>query len=150
MPLARVILDTSTIIMPITRPASSQRWLMDAWQDGLILPIISEDTEQELLKVMRYPRFQIAEEMIRPMADQYLRYCETVVVPNPAPFVAACRDPTDQKFVDLAKQSEAQYLVSSDEDLLDMRNQMDESWAEEGFAIVTPAQLFAIIKSGKG
>ena len=150
MPVPRVILDTSTIIMPIIRPASSHRWLLDAWQDGLILPIISEDTQEELLKVMRYPQFEIAEEMIRPMADQYLRYCETVVIPNPPPFVAVCRDPTDQKFVDLAKQSEAQYLVSSDEDLLDMRDQIDESGAEEGFVIVTPAELFAIIRLGKG
>ena len=59
MPVPKVILDTSTIIMPITRPASSHRWLLDAWQDGLILPIISEDTQEELLKVMHYPQFEI-------------------------------------------------------------------------------------------
>ena len=145
MPVPRVVLDTSTIIMPITRPGSSHRWLMDAWQDGQIIPLISEETQEEFLRVMHFARFEIAEEMIRPIANQYLGYCETVVVPNPPPATPTCRDPKDQKFVELAQQGRAQYLVSSDRDLLDMKNQMDQSGPEGGFVIVRPAELFAII-----
>ena len=146
MPVPRVVLDTSTVIMPITRPESSHRWLMDAWQDGQIKPLISQQTQEELLRVMHNPRFQIADEMIQPIANQYLEYCETVVVPNPPPVTPVCRDPKDQKFVELAQHGSAQYLVSFDGDLLGMTNQMDESGPEGGFLIVRPAELFATIQ----
>ena len=146
MPVPRVVLDTSTVIMPIIRPESSHRWLIDAWQDIQIIPLISQETQEELLRVMQNPRFQIEEEMIQPIADQYLEYCETVAVPNPPPATPVCRDPKDQKFIELAQQGRAQYLVSFDGDLLDMKNQMDKSGPEGGFLIVRPAELFAIIQ----
>ena len=146
MPVPRVVLDTSTVIMPIIRPESSHRWLIDAWQDIQIIPLISQETQEELLRVMQNPRFQIEEEMIQPIADQYLEYCETVVVPNPPPATPVCRDPKDQKFIELAQQERAQYLVSFDGDLLDMKNQMDKSGPEGGFLIVRPAELFAMIQ----
>ena len=146
MPVPRVVLDTSTVIMPITRPESSHRWLMDAWQDIQIVPLISQQTQEELLRVMHNPRFQIEEEMIQPIANQYLEYCETMVVPNPSPATPVCRSPKDQKFIELAQQGRAEYLVSFDGDLLDMKTRMDESGPEGGSLIVRPPELFATIQ----
>ena len=48
--------------------------------------------------------------------------------------------------MELAQQGRAQYLVSFDGDILDMKNQMDQSGPEGSFVIVRPAELFAIIQ----
>ena len=34
----RVVLDTSVILMPITRPGSGHAWIREAWQNRTLLP----------------------------------------------------------------------------------------------------------------
>ena len=46
----RVVLDTNTVVMPITRGTrSNDSWLIGEWQSQNIIPIISEATKSELL-----------------------------------------------------------------------------------------------------
>ena len=147
MPSPRVVLDNNTVLMPLIRPGSSHRWLMDAWWNEQITPLISQETREELLRKLRDPRFKIPEEMVPIIASEYLDYCETVAIPDPPPLTPKCRDATDQKFIELAQQGEAQYLVSNDPDLLVMKDQMDQNKSEAKFAIIKPAELFAIIQA---
>lgn len=51
--------------------------------------------------------------------DRQVRLCEAVV-PSPTDHRLRCRDGDDQKFLDLALASKAQWLLTSDRDLLSM------------------------------
>ena len=50
MTIGRVVLDTNTVVMPITRGTkSNDSWLIREWQSGNIIPLISQATRSELL-----------------------------------------------------------------------------------------------------
>ena len=145
MPSPRVVLDTSTVVMPITRANSSHRWLLEAWQQGLITPLISQETREELLRVLSDQRFGIDNDQIIRIANQYLDHCEMVETANPPQTNLICRDQKDQKFITLAQLGKATYIVSADEDLLVLRDRTDEHAPETAFAIVRASELQAII-----
>ena len=54
--------------------------------------------------------------------------------------VRACRDPKDDKILELAVNGRANYIVTSDDDLLDLN-------PFRGIAIVRPAEFLTIVDS---
>ncbi len=134
-----MVLDTSTVLMPITRPGSGESWLRELWQDGTIEPLISKDTRAELIRALQYPRFGLTNEQIASTAEIYLAYCTEVVIPEPPPTVPSCRDRTDEPFLTLAYQAKAAgvfplCIVSKDRDLLSVAGQSE-------IPIIKPAEL---------
>ena len=125
MPPRRVVLDTNTVLMPITNASSNDSWLVGEWHTGNIIPLTSEATETELLETLRKPRLGIREEDIDSMAATYLGYCERVEIPEPPPETPPCDDPSDQKFIILAYQAGADALVSRDRKVLALREESD-------------------------
>ena len=138
----RVVLDTSVILMPITRPGSGHAWIREAWQNRTLLPLTSDDTEAELVRTLRnHPRLNLNELQVAAIAGLYLAHCRKIVIPDPPPPTPPCRDATDQPFLTLAYQAQADYLVTGDDDLLSLRDESD-------IPIIKPADLRAIIAFG--
>lgn len=118
----RVVLDTSTVIMPVTRTSSKHRWIGDAWHDGHITPLISDATEREFQRTLHSPRLRIPAHRIPELARDYLDYCIKVTITEPILPTPECRDPDDQPFLDLAYYAGVDYLVARDQDLLVLRD----------------------------
>ena len=137
--MMRLVLDTNSVLMPITRITSSDIWLRAAWEQRRIVPLTSNDTEAELLRTLRNSRFRIPEDQITDTAAAYLDYCERVVIPDPPPETPTCRDPNDQMFLILAYQATADYLVTKDPDLLALKD-------ESEIPIITPSELSVIVR----
>lgn len=135
----RLVLDTSSVLMPIARPGSSDAWLREAWEQQRIVPLTSNETESELVRTLRSPRFEIEQDAIMSVAAAYLDYCERIVVPDPPPETPICRDPNDQPFLILAYHAAADYLVTKDPDLLALKD-------ESEIPIVTPSELRVILR----
>ena len=135
----RLVLDTNSVLMPITRPGSSDVWLREAWEQQRIVPLTSNETESELIRTLRSPRFEIEQDEIMNVAGTYLDYCERIAVPDPPPETPTCRDPNDQPFLILAYHATADYLVTRDPDLLALKD-------ESEIPIVTPSELRAILR----
>jgi putative PIN family toxin of toxin-antitoxin system len=95
----------------------SLSWLIDHWQSSTVTPLVSQATTQELLRVLNYPKFSLSTEKIE----------NVISVPN-AP---VCRDPHDQKFINLAILGQADILVTGDTDLHVLNEQLP-------FALETP------------
>ena len=137
--MMRLVLDTNSVLMPITRTTSSDIWLRAAWEQQHIVPLTSSDTEAELLRTLRNRRFRIPEDQITDTAAAYLNYCERVAIPDPPPETPLCRDPDDQMFLALAYQAAADYLVTKDPDLLALKD-------ESEIPIITPSELSVILR----
>ena len=137
--MIRPVLDTNAVLMPITRSGSNDIWLRDAWEQQRIVPLVSDETEAELIRTLHSPRFEIEEDQILNVAAAYLDYCERIVVPDTPPETPQCRDPNDQMFLVLAYQAGADYLVTRDDDLLVLKD-------ESKIPIVTPSQLSVILQ----
>jgi putative PIN family toxin of toxin-antitoxin system len=113
----RVVLDTNVVLSALLfggRPAARVR---TGWQSARFVLLASTATAQELVRVLRYPKFKLsAAEQAELLAD-FMPWVEVVEIPTPPPQVPPCRDPLDLPFLHLAVTGKARALVSGDRDL---------------------------------
>lgn len=114
----RVVLDTNIIVSALLFSQGRLSSFRDLWQHGHILPLISRDSVQELLRVLIYPKFKLSSEEREDLFADYLPFAEVVAIPTPAPSMPSCRDPKDELFLHLALTGQAQALLTGDADLL--------------------------------
>ena len=98
----RLVLDTNVLLSALVFRSASMTWLRTAWQSEGIIPLASRDTVSELLRVLAYPKFRLTPSDRDDLLADYLPWCETVTIPDPAPVTPGCRDPFDQPFLVLA------------------------------------------------
>ena len=113
----RLVIDTNVLLSALLFHAGSLSWLRHAWHSNAIRPLVSRDTTVELIRVLSYPKFGLADDERDELLGDYLPWCETVAVSKPVE-VPACRDPFDRPFLALALTAKADALVTGDKDLL--------------------------------
>jgi putative PIN family toxin of toxin-antitoxin system len=99
---------------------------------GLDLTIVaSEATIAELHRTLLRQKFNkwVSYEL---RMELFARYLNSVILVSPTTRVAECRDPKDDKFLELALDGKAEVLVTGDSDLLCMH-----PW--RGIEILSPA-----------
>ncbi len=114
----RVVLDTNVVLSALVFGSGAAGRVRRAWQQGVLLPLASSVTVQELVRVLAYPKFRLSQPDQDELLADYLPYTETVRIPQPPPKVPACRDVLDEPFMHLSVVGKAQVLVSGDRDLL--------------------------------
>jgi putative PIN family toxin of toxin-antitoxin system len=114
----RVVLDTNVVLSALVFGGGMAGRLRLAWQRGLVLPLASTATAQELVRVLAYPKFGLSLQEQGELLADYVPYVKTVRVPQPPPPVPDCRDTMDVPFLHLAIAGRARALVSGDGDLL--------------------------------
>lgn len=113
---ARVVMDTNVVVSAVLLPRSVPRQAFDrALEHGTVL--ISSATVAELHDVLRRPRFDkyVHEDERLAFLATLVRDAELVEVTD---IVTDCRDPKDNKFLELALSGKATHILSGDEDLL--------------------------------
>jgi len=134
---ARCVFDTNTLVSALlferSTPGEAVRW---ALQNGEIL--ISPSTLEELAEILQREKF---DRYVTPSErEEFLEaFVEGATFIEPTEVIRACRDPKDDKFLELAVSGEADYVVTGDADLLDLNPFRDIS-------IVTPAEFLAAVK----
>jgi len=82
--------------------------------------VFSEESLKEFLEVANRPKFRkyFLEDDIRELLDLFEYYGKLVEVTS---IVDVCRDPKDNFLLALAKDSQADYLITGDKDLLELK-----------------------------
>jgi len=119
----RLVLDTNVLVSALLLRSAGARWLRDAWQTGLLNPMANRVTVTELLHVLAYPKFALAQSDQEELLADYLPWCEIVTMPDELPKVPQCRDVRDQPFLELAVVAGVSGLITGDKDLLALRDQ---------------------------
>lgn len=114
----RWILDTNVVLSALIRPGGVTGRLRLAWQSRRFVPLISQPTAAELIRVLAYPKFKLAPEEQHDLLADYLPWTEIFRVPDVPPKTPACRDPHDVPFMQLALAAKTDALVTGDGDLL--------------------------------
>ena len=134
-PRARVVVDTNALISRLLIPASVPgRAVRKAVDDAQLL--ISEDTLGELAEVLSRRQF----DAYIKIADRqdFLRLLGRVAEMIPIVYtIRACRDPKDDKFLELAVNGRADLIVTGDKDLLALD-------PFQHVRILTPARYLAL------
>jgi putative PIN family toxin of toxin-antitoxin system len=113
----RLVVDTNVFVSAALKasswPAYTLRWVS---RHGTLLKTAA--TEQEILDVLRRPR--IASKLAPFVFDQMCELLAAAKLVAITERIAACRDPDDDKFIELAVSGRADALISGDEDLLSL------------------------------
>jgi len=125
----RLVVDTNIFVSAALKeaswPANTLRWI--GKYGGLLK---SEITEQEVIAVLQRPR--LAPKLAPFFLDQVRRMLAAAELVDITERIAACRDPDDDKFLELAVNGHADVIVSGDADLLALDSFRD-------IPIITPA-----------
>ena len=113
----RVVIDTNVLLSALLFHAGTLAWLRTAWQARRICPLASRETMNELIRALSYPKFNLTDGEREDLLADYLPWCETIIVSNPAE-IPECRDRFDRPFLGLALMAQADALVTGDKDLL--------------------------------
>lgn len=117
---ARLVLDTNVVLSALIFTGGRSARVRSGWQSGRFLPLASAATASELILVLGYPKFRLSAEEQDQLLGDIVPWFEVVKVPEPPPAVAACRDPFDLPFLQLAVAGKARAIVSGDRDLLSL------------------------------
>lgn len=111
----RVVVDTNVLIRAVLKDQSMPAVAVHlARERGALLKSVA--TEQQLLAVLDRPRIaQLIAPAARAWLESLLRGAELVTIIE---HIQACRDHTDDKFLELAVNEKADVIVSGDADLL--------------------------------
>ena len=134
----RCVVDTGVAVSALLLPRSVPRQAFDAAARGRLL--VSEATIGELDDVLRRPKFNtyLSEERRLTFLAALLREAEMVDVMD---VVTACRDPKDNKFLELALSGQANHIITGDLDLLVLH-------PFRGIAVVNPKAFLTMLADG--
>ena len=113
-----VVLDTNLLLSALVFSGGRLAALRTAWQTGRCMPLVSQATAAELIRVLASPKFKQSPADREELLADYLPHCRSVRIPARLPKLPTCRDVNDQMFIELAAAGKADFLVTGDHDLL--------------------------------
>ena len=135
-PDLRVVFDTNVVVSAMLLPLSIPRRALDrAMREGRTL--ISAATITELDEVIHLPKFDkyLSEEERIEFLTTLVHEAELV---NVVETVTDCRDPRDNKFLELAVSGGATHIVTGDSDLLMLH-------PFRGIIVVSPSMFLTLV-----
>lgn len=132
----RIVIDTNVVVSAFFFGSGVPGQVFDAVYEHHKL-LFSAETYAELCDVLlrsKFDRYALREERIN-FLETYPRLGTEIIVQTE---ITLCRDPKDNMFLALAIDGKADYLITSDTDLLDL-NAIQET------AIVTPRTFYETV-----
>jgi putative PIN family toxin of toxin-antitoxin system len=116
----RLVLDTSVFISALLFDGQPGK-LINLWQEGKVIFLVSAEVLKEYLAVLSYPKFRLTKKEIKSLIEaEVVPFFEPVRIKTKLQVVS--KDPSDDKFLELAVDGKADFLVSSDKHLLELKS----------------------------
>jgi len=137
----RVVLDANVLVSALISAKGIPARLLVYWQEDKFDLVLSAATLQELERVLYYPRLREQYPLPEEEIQQFLHLLRTLAIEvTPSEEIAAVeRDPTDNRYIECALDGVAQYIVSGDGHLLDLREY-------RGIRILTPIEFVTVLQ----
>lgn len=121
---------------------------------GAVELYLSQETLAEIEEVLTRPKFRkrfitLTDKMIEAFLNDIKSKAK--ILKNAPSFFKYSRDPKDEKYINLAAEAEADFIVSRDKDLLDLMTGIDNESKEfrqrfRHLKIVAPVEFLRIIR----
>lgn len=115
----RAVVDTNILVRAVIRPTGAVGPVLMRLRQGDYILLYAQPLLEELVDVLNRPRirdkYQLTDQDIQTVIGLILLRGEAVL---PQERITACRDPRDDKFLEVAVAGEANVIVSGDDDLL--------------------------------
>jgi putative PIN family toxin of toxin-antitoxin system len=136
----QIVIDTNVLVSCLFNQNSKVHRILLYLIDGKYQLLYSEETMRELEEVLFRPRISrnILKDWDIAELIALLRFLGIPILVKTS--ISFCRDPEDDKFLELAVDGHADYIVSGDKDLLILNS-------FRGIAIITPAAFLKLFES---
>lgn len=115
----RAVIDTNILVRAVLKPQGSAGQILDCLRDARFLYLYSDATLNELIDVLGRPRmvskYGVTPELVEATCSLLLLRGESV---QSVRDIRVCRDPKDDKFLQVAISGQAEVVVTADEDLI--------------------------------
>ncbi len=136
----RVVLDTNCYVSALALGGRLTR-LRAAWRKRLFVPVACYEAIEELARVfVRKRKLKIEPKAAHAFLYEIFLYAERFSISDPHAPVPGLRDPKDFVFVNLAREAEADFLVSGDKDLLALRESVRD------VRIIPPGEFLEMVE----
>ncbi len=137
-PPVRVVFDTNVLISFFVFADSRLAPLWDEVVSGRWQALTNAACLVEFRRVLGYSLFSLPPEVQAAACESYLSHARIIeAVPQPARALPQCEDRDDQKFLELARDGGAHWLITADKCLLKLRRGRRLAGL---FAILTPEE----------
>lgn len=141
--MMKIVLDTNVMVSAILSPRNASAQIMRLVLDDALNLAVSRDILDEAYRVVRYPKLvrlmkkhDIAPEEVEYIIERLSAIA--VVTPGELTLDVIQDDPFDNKILACAVESEADFIISGDHHLTDLKEY-------QGITIVNPATFIAIV-----
>jgi putative PIN family toxin of toxin-antitoxin system len=139
--LIRAVLDTNVLVSGLVSQKGPPRQVLDAWLEGRYTLVVSLYLVDELAHVLTYPRIaervHLTQEGLEAILAALLSQAE--LTPGELQLPGVTCDPKDDPVVACAVEGQVDYIVSGDQDLLELGEY-------EGVHVVTPRQFVELLE----
>jgi len=132
--IPQVVLDTNVLVSGLLGGTATD--LIRRWRSGAFILIVSEEIVAEYNQVLMRPKFSLPNWVVEELLD-YVRSTAQWIEPS-SDVKAVARDPSDNKFLVAAVVGQTDWVVSSDNDLLDIGE-------FEGIRITSPWEFLPLL-----
>jgi uncharacterized protein len=140
--MIKIVLDTNVFISGLLTPGRAPAQLLELILSGKIKLVISPQIIQEIQRVIQYPgivklmkKRQITREELE---DAILKIIRVATITSGAVNVqGVCADPDDDMFLAGALEGQADYIISGDHHLIDLK-------IYQGIKIIPPAAFIEL------
>lgn len=135
VPPKRIILDTNVCLDLFV--FHDPRWagLLAAIESGAVEAITREDCRAEYLVVLHYPHLPLDETTRSLAAARFDALIKVVAPPVSGVRLPVCSDRDDQKFLELARDAQADVLITKDKALLKLARRLSKAGM---FSVIVP------------
>ena len=131
--MIRLVLDTNTLISAVGWRDSKQRRILEACLFKKYLLIESPDLLNEFLAVISRPKFSfVSEEERNEFMTRLMSHCEMVEPKRKVNIVK--QDPADNKVLECSLEGKADYIITGDRHLLNLKRGDRHSHSQRVFA----------------
>jgi putative PIN family toxin of toxin-antitoxin system len=139
----RAVLDTNIIVSGVIKEEGpSGKILRFLLQERKFISVTSLEILAEIREVLRREKIRKYHGWTHEQVDMFVAvlYAQSVVTEGELTVSIVSRDPEDNKFLACAQEGKADYLVTGDDDLLNIKS-------HEGTLIVPPAAFLSVLQS---
>jgi putative PIN family toxin of toxin-antitoxin system len=113
----RIVIDTNIMVGAMMKPSGASRKILDMWVDGRLVLLVTNQIRREYLSILsqRWVKSDWVAEF-----NGRIDESAQMVVPNERVSVIK-EDPSDNMFLECAAAGKADYIITSDRHLLDLK-----------------------------
>ncbi|WP_295756976.1 putative toxin-antitoxin system toxin component, PIN family [Undibacterium sp.] len=137
-----VVIDTNVCLDLFV--FNDTRWLhlLEGLKNGNIEAVTRADCHSEWLAVLEYPHLPIKIETKKNIIDMFDTLITIVAPPEKSIILPRCSDKDDQKFLEIARDTNAKALITKDKALLKLARKIQLS---ASYSILTPEKFISTL-----